>query len=756
MNAAAGILDGIRVIELADGIAGPVAGMLLAAAGADVVKVEAPGGAATRSTPGFATWNRAKRSVVVDATGPEGLAALGDLLAGADALIHGLSPAAAARCGLDDTTLAERFPALVVCAVTGYPAGHPDAEFPASDVLVLARSGLMDEQMPVGRSGPTYLRIPLASWGATYLAASGVLARLIARERTGRGGAAHTSLLQGALVPMTMHWARASDPTPAFAAGMPKDTAMFPAFTPSLFECADGLWLHVMGNPDAAPLMRAALAEMGDAAIAEADATGPQGNPNYPHFGANRVAFLRHARAVWLEDLWAADVAVQPCVPLGAVFDDEQAITNGYVIDVDDPGWGKVRQAGIPFVTTTAPAVVRPAPAVGAHTAEVLGERRGGPVLNAGAAPRRWPLEGLKVLDFGAYLAGPIAPMLMADLGADVIKIEHPVGDFMRFVERTFAGCQRGKRDIALDIKHPDARPVLEALVAEADVVHHNLRLPAARKLGIDYDTLRAIKPDLIYCHVSSYGPLGPRADWPGFDQLFQAASGWEYEGAGEGNPPMWHRFGMMDHQGGLASLIATLLAVYHRERTGQGQFVAASLLGASVLTISETMQLADGSLAPYDRLDHEQLGVSAGRRIVAVADGWVAVDATGAGQIEALGEVLGPPGTPVTRTVADVLAGLAARSVPATRVGLDRMDAFFDDPATWDAGLAAAYPHATLGRVEQVGSLWTLGDMEARLDRASPEVGQHSEEILAELGYSASAIATLVASGAVATARRA
>ncbi|WP_457833199.1 CoA transferase, partial [Staphylococcus aureus] len=91
---------------------------------------------------------------------PEGLAALGDLLAGADALIHGLSPAAAARCGLDDTTLAERFPALVVCAVTGYQAGHPDAEFPASDVLVLARSGLMDEQMPVGRSGPTYLRIP--------------------------------------------------------------------------------------------------------------------------------------------------------------------------------------------------------------------------------------------------------------------------------------------------------------------------------------------------------------------------------------------------------------------------------------------------------------------------------------------------------------------------------------------------------------------------------------------------------------------
>ena len=91
---------------------------------------------------------------------------------------------------------------------------------------------------------------------------------------------------------------------------------------------------------------------------------------------------------------------------------------------------------------------------------------------------------------------------------------------------------------------------------------------------------MRAVNPDIIYCHASSYGPRGPRADWPGYDQLFQSSCGWEVAGAGEGNPPMWHRLGFMDHLCAMGSLISTLLALYHRDRTGQTQFAAGSLLG--------------------------------------------------------------------------------------------------------------------------------------------------------------------------------
>ncbi len=154
----------------------------------------------------------------------------------------------------------------------------------------------------------------------------------------------------------------------------------------------------------------------------------------------------------------------------------------------------------------------------------------------------------MKVVDAGAFLAGPLGPMLLADLGADVVKVEPPGGEGMRWVEWSFFGCQRGKRGVALDLKSPAARPALDALVAGADIFHHNLRMPAARRLGVDEASVRAVNPDIVYCHTSSYGPQGPRADWPGYDQLFQSSCGWEVAGAGEGNPPMWHRFGFMDH----------------------------------------------------------------------------------------------------------------------------------------------------------------------------------------------------------------
>ena len=138
--------------------------------------------------------------------------------------------------------------------------------------------------------------------------------------------------------------------------------------------------------------------------------------------------------------------------------------------------------------------------------------------------------------------------MMLADLGADVVKVEPPGGEGMRWVEWSFFGCQRGKRGVALDLKAPAAAPRSTRWCRWADIVHHNLRMPAARRLGVDDESVRAVNPDIVYCHTSSYGPRGPRADWPGYDQLFQASCGWEVAGAGEGNPPMWHRFGFMDH----------------------------------------------------------------------------------------------------------------------------------------------------------------------------------------------------------------
>ena len=228
-----------------------------------------------------------------------------------------------------------------------------------------------------------------------------------------------------------------------------------------------------------------------------------------------QTAFLQRPSLEWLEALWAADVPILPAQPLGEILRDSQAAINGYTVEVEDPCWGKTRQAGTPFHTTPPSSIRSPAPRLGEHTKSVLNEppRRQARSSGGGNVELRYPLENIKVLDLGNFLAGPFATMLLADLGADVIKLEAISGDKMRPIDRVFAGCQRGKRGIAVDLKNPLAREVIEELVRRVDVVHHNLRYPAARKLGIDYESLRPLNPSLIYCHTSSYwscAPIGP------------------------------------------------------------------------------------------------------------------------------------------------------------------------------------------------------------------------------------------------------
>lgn len=742
----AGVLAGIRVVELAEGLAGPLAARMLAESGADVIKVESPAGDPAREGAGFATWNRGKRSVVADLSTDAGRAMVHDLLAEADVLIHSFTPSHAASLGFDDTTLTSQYPDLVISAIAGYPHRHEDRDRTPEDTLVLARMGLMDEQRGY-RDGPIYLRIPLGSWGAVYLSTIGILSRLIHRGKVGVGGIAHTSLYQGALIPMTMHWASAEKPTPSFAAGLPKDG------TPTLFECSDGVWIHLMAPPDNVPLMQKCFAEFGAEKVALLNEEFA-GRMPYPNAGANRAAMLQYPSKDWLNEFWTNDVPAQAAMAMGEIFFDEQARVNGYVVNVNDPVYGNTQQAGIPYMTNPAPVVGSAAPRVGEHSGASWTTPRN---KRASATGRpKSPLAGLKVLDFGNFLAGPLGPMLMADLGADVIKLETTTGDQMRYVERVFAGCQRGKRGIAVDLKKPESREILERIVKWADVVHHNIRMPAAIKLGIDEPTLRKINPQMVYCHTSSYGPVGPRKDWPGYDQLFQSSCGWEYEGAGEGNRPMWHRFGMMDHQCAMASVVATLLGVMQRDATGEGQTVSASLLGAALLTTSETLVLPDGKLAPYPKLDQRQTGVSPGDRIYQLSDGWIAVVARSQEQMKALCNIAGVS-TPdaiesglAHQSATDTLAALTAAGVPCEPVRLDQTNEFLNGKATTSVGLVASYDTVQYGAMRQVGGLWDFGDLGLTLNTPPPALGQHSAEILRELGFEQDQISGFVGSGAI------
>jgi len=744
-----GILGGLRVIDMAAGLAGSAAALYLSEAGAEVLKIVRPPVDADADAALFRVLDRGKRRV--DAGLREGgeSETLESLLATADVLVHDLAPAEAAAWSLDEPALARRYPSLVIASIGAWPRGHAWADSPLRDTLVLARLGLLDEQ-PGHRPGPVFIRMPFASWIASWLSAIGVMARLLARDRDGRGGIANTSLAQAALATMTMHWSRAERPSPAFAKGLDKATPI------PLHRCADGRWIHVHYSPDAAPWMAQALLEMGPQAVARANALWPPSHVA-PNFGANRQVIATRAAQDWVEHFWAHDVAAQIAAPFGEIYRDAQARLNGYAVEVDDPVLGRAWQPG-PAYSVEPPARVRkPLQTVAseknaAWTAAQAAAGAAPPAQAPGAAtaPPLAPLHGLKVLDLGAYLAGPFACMVLADLGAEVIKVEPPAGDAMRRLEKIFAGTQRGKRALALKLGVPGSQPVLKALVDWADVVHHNVRLPAARKLGIAPEQLRALKPELVCAHVSSYGPSGPRADWPGFDQLMQACCGWEVECGGQGNPPMWLRFGVGDFLAGLSSVFALLLALYRRARTGQGQAVSSSLLGAMLMTASEAVLQPGGPLTPMAHLDAGQTGVSPGHRLYACRDGWIAVAALTALEVESFTRLAGD-GAAASLGAMDCAAALAwlqAAGVPSEPVLQAQAEPFLASAVHAASGLHAHYPHAQYGALQQVGALWDFGDLPLAIHRPPPVLGQHSREVLEMLGFTAQDIEALLAHG--------
>lgn len=723
------ILDGLRVIDLSHGIAGPMAALQLSEAGADVIRIEPAAGDPEANTVLYAVLNRGKQRLALDLADDAPDSRLDALLARADVLIHELTPQAAARRGLDDARLADRYPRLIVAGITGWPAAHPKAEAPDRETLVLAALGLLDEQ-PGHRPGPIFVRMPFASWTAGWLSGIAILARLIARKRDGRGGAAHTSLAQAALVPMTMHWTRAEHPSPIFAKGLSKDIPI------PLHRASDGRWIHVHYSPDKAPWMAEALARMGPEAVRAANALYPPSHVA-PNYGANKRVIATRPAADWVRHFWAHDVAAQIAAPFGEIYADDQARENGFAVPVEDVELGPTIQPGVPYSVEPPSRVRGGLLARSDDPARVTRRWSERPPAPTPPASPRAPLHGLRVLDLGAYLAGPFATMLLADLGADVVKVEPPAGDAMRRLERQFAGIQRGKRGIALKLDDPAARPAIGALARWADIVHHNIRRPAARKLGIDAETLRAERPDLIHCHISSYGPLGERADWPGFDQLFQAACGWEIENGGTGNPPLWLRFGVMDFYGALASVFATLLALIEREHSGRGQAVAASLLGGAMLTLAEAVMRADGSITPIAHLDQAQMGVAPGHRLYRTQDEMIAVAALTPGELAGFHACAGKDAQAwfAAQASATALAALARAGVPAKVVRLAQMDGFLDSLDNSQAGLHAEYALRDYGRLRQIGGFWNFGDLPLALDRAAPALGEHSREILAMVG---------------------
>ncbi|MGK0224652.1 MAG: crotonobetainyl-CoA:carnitine CoA-transferase CaiB-like acyl-CoA transferase [Limisphaerales bacterium] len=768
-------LNNIRVLDLSRGPAAGLASMILADFGAEVIALEdAQSDDLFETLPAATLWRRGKRH----ASTPD-KAGLTDLLVGADVFLTTLNEPELVQRGLDYETLKQQTANLIYCHISGFGGQGPFSDLPGYEHLVAAASGrMMTFQGTVDRQGPVFSALQVGIHATAQSTVSGILAALWRRFQTGLGAKVETSLLQG-MLPYEQGAMIAHQFPERFAGKLP--TKVDPnAPIPTLFyhptQASDGQWVqfgnllpHLFDNY----LMVTDLVDV----LADADFNATQLMLPPPKQEAFRQRMLERIQEQ------SADDWMSLCIENGGVvagkfqttqeaLNDADIVDNGHVIDRADGG----RELGPLARLSKNPAQPGNDTPLESLPLSWTSAKANNTEPSDSDGHKAAPLAGVKVLELATIIAAPLGASFLADLGAEVIKVEQIGGDPYRGFSFGVGSARvnAGKRSISLNLKSPAGQKIVNQLASQADILIHNYRPGVPERLGFGYASIQALNPNLIYLQCNGYGPDGPGALRPCTHPIPGASMGGVLFQMGHRVPDhllgidelrLWAsrlmRANEVNPDPNTALVVASsaLLGLVARATQGEGQQIFVDMFGANAYANHDDF-LTYPNKSPRALPDEGLHGLGPTYRLYPCAESqWVflAIPKTGeqgrflarineAGNAELDASIFSQPDTAIESALTDLFLTDSAdyweTLLTSARIGCVRADRH--DPADYwlestqatANGLTHSAEHPAWGSYQRHGANVRFDDQSAQL-MGPPLGGQHSREILSELGYS-------------------
>ena len=541
---------------------GAICTLVMADYGAEVIKIEPPGGDPFRFQPAWISWNRGKKGVVLDLETPEGREQAIQLAGQADVLVESFRPGDMAGWGMGYETLSQLYPRLVYCSITGFGQNGPLRRVKGYEGLVAAKAGrMLNLQGQPTRDGPVYSAVSTGSWHASQSAVRGIISAVRVRDLCGRGQWVQTSIIQSLASPhdnnagdgglVNMQLRRRDQDRPSGASGAVRGLSSI-GYIP--VRTKDGTWLQHANLR--APHIQGHLKAIGLGHLLEDERFAKVPGISVENRELLRREILKKqlekTAEEWMEIyLQDGNIAAEPYRNSIQAMDHPAVVSNDSVVTINDPRVGPLRTlAPLVDLKDTPGEPSGPAPDVGQHNIEILGGLRPDPLPAGGSLPETHgtdvpahPLSGITILDLATIQAGPYGAALLADLGARVIKVDatdRRLDEGRRSTAQTMADARTyaGKECLQVDLQTPEGKEIAHKLIAKADVLLHNFRPGVPERLQVDVDTCRKINPRLVHVWMGTYGENGIHATRPGAHPIPGAVMGGPMRQMGRGMPP--------------------------------------------------------------------------------------------------------------------------------------------------------------------------------------------------------------------------